>query len=877
MKKYTYDDLRDLFAEFFKNKSHYVMSSFPLVPKDDDSLLLVNAGMAPLKKFFTRAALPPSSRVTTCQKCIRTGDIDSVGKTARHCTFFEMFGNFSFGDYFKRDAIAYAWEFLTKVIGIPIDKLYVSVYEEDNEAFEIWEKEIGIGSNRIFRIGKEDNFWEIGVGPCGPCSEIFYSFVDEKIDSVEKFLELQDKGELFEIWNLVFTQFNKNEDGVYEALEYKNIDTGMGLERLAIITQGVSNVFETDLLKSIVDSVKNMASALCRDDQLDYSSKVIADHSRSITFLICDGVIPSNEGRGYVLRRLMRRSIRHAKLIGIDGKFLNDIVCRVIDKYKNSYLELIERKEYINNIVDVEEDNFSRTLNKGIDILLNNYVKELEDRNEFILSGSKAFKLYDTYGFPIELTEEILKEKNIKVDIDGFEFEMKNQQKMARDSRKTDNYLGNDLGVLNLTENYETEFVGYESLKTKSKIKDLIVDNNFSDSIKKDTKGFLISNETPFYPEMGGQIGDIGTIKSQNGVARVISTKKNMQGQIYHLVEVLDGIINKDDEIELIVNESRRRSICRNHTATHLLQSALRLVLGNHVKQSGSYLDDKKLRFDFTHFKALTSDEIQQVENIVNEYIYRQINVKTEIMDIRSAKEKGAISLFDEKYENEVRVLSVDDFSIELCGGTHVDNTGFIGGFVIISESSVSSGVRRIEATTGSNVFDIVKSNRNILNEISSEIKASSTNEIVNKVKNLVLDIKNKNSEILNLVSAISNEKLKDIDNIIENCKEKNGIKIVVNIFNDVDINRLRDTCANIRDKVECGVFMLASVINGRASVVCMASKKAIEFGIDCGKLLKETLKLADGSGGGRKDMAQGSTTNIEKLKNAFDQIYEII
>ena len=877
MKKYTYDDLRNVFIEFFKNKSHYVMSSFPLVPKDDDSLLLINAGMAPLKKFFTRTATPPSNRVTTCQKCIRTGDIDSVGKTARHCTFFEMFGNFSFGDYFKKDAIAYAWEFLTKVIEIPTDRLYISVYSEDDEAFDIWKKEIGIEENRIFKIGKEDNFWEIGVGPCGPCSEIFYSFVDEKIDSVGKFLELQDKGELFEIWNLVFTQFNKNEDGVYETLKYKNIDTGMGLERLAIVTQGVKNVFETDLLKCLVDKVKSMANLLCNEEQLDYSSKVIADHSRSITFLICDGVIPSNEGRGYVLRRLMRRSIRHAKLIGINEKFLNDMVSKVIDKYKNSYPELIERKEYISNIVDVEEDNFSKTLNNGMDILLNNYVKELENKNENILSGSKAFKLYDTYGFPIELTEEILKEKNITIDIDGFEAEMKIQQKKARDSRKIDNYLGNDLGVLNSTENYETEFVGYECLEIKSKIMDIIVDNSFSDEIVCKTKGFLIAKKTPFYPEMGGQIGDIGIIKSQNGTARVISTQKNMQGQIYHFVEVIDGTIHKNDEILLIVDETRRKSICRNHTATHLLQSALRSVLGNHVKQSGSYLDDKKLRFDFTHFKALTSDEIQKVEDIVNEHIYKQIDVKTEIMDIASAKEKGAISLFNEKYEDEVRVLSVDDFSIELCGGTHVTNTGFIGSFVITSESSVSSGVRRIEATTGSNVFNIVKSNRNILNQVSSEIKVSSVSEIVNKVKNLVLDIKNKNSEILNLVSVISNAKLKVIDHIIANCKEKNGIKVVVNIFNDVDVNRLRDACANIRDKVECGVFMLATVINGKASVVCMANKKAIELGIDCGKLLKETLNLAGGSGGGRKEMAQGYVTDVEKLKNAFNQVYEII
>lgn len=877
MKKYTYDELRSLFITFFENKSHYKMSSFPLVPKDDDSLLLINAGMAPLKKYFTRAAVPPSNRVTTYQKCIRTGDIDSVGKTARHCTFFEMLGNFSFGDYFKNDAISYAWEFLTKVIEIPENKLYISVYKEDDEAFNIWKDSIGIDENRIFRIGKEENFWEIGVGPCGPCSEIFYSFTDEKIDSLEKFLKLQDDGEVFEIWNLVFTQFNKNEDGVYESLENKNIDTGMGLERLAIVTQGVRNVFDTDIFKTLIKSIVSISHVNDKSDQLTYSSKVIADHSRSITFLVCDGVTPSNEGRGYVLRRLIRRSIRHGKLIGIEGKFLNDIVSKVIDEYKGAYPELVERKEYIRSIVDVEEDNFSKTLNKGMDILLNTYVKELNEKNENVLSGSKAFKLYDTYGFPIELTEEILKEKNISVDFEGFKLEMKNQQQKARDSRKTDNYLGNDLGVLNSTENYETVFLGYEKLNAKSKVMDLIFENDFRDELACGSRGFLLTSETPFYPEMGGQIGDTGTIKSQSGHGKVISTKKNMQGQIYHIVEVLEGSIKKSDEVELMVNDSRRRSICRNHTATHLLQSALKIVLGDHVKQSGSYLDEHKLRFDFTHFKALTTEEIEKVENIVNECIYKQINVKTEVMDIKSAQEKGATALFDEKYDDEVRVLSIDDFSMELCGGTHVSNTGFIGNFVILSESSVSSGVRRIEATTGSNVFDVIRADRNILNEISAQVKATSTNEMVNRVKNLVVDIKNKNSEILSLKSTIANAKLKVIDHVIKNAEEKNGIKIIVNVFDDVDINKLRDACTNVKDKIDCGIIMFASVINGKANVVCMANKKAVELGIDCGNIIRETLKLAGGSGGGRKDMAQGSATNVDKLREAFDKVYEII
>lgn len=876
MKKYTYDELRSLFIEFFQSKDHYKMSSFPLVPKDDDSLLLINAGMVPLKKYFTRSAVPPSNRVATCQKCIRTGDIDSVGRTARHCTFFEMLGNFSFGDYFKKDAISYAWEFLTKVIEIPTDRLYVSVYNEDDEAFNIWKDIVKIPEDRIFRIGKEENFWEIGVGPCGPCSEIFYSFTDEKINSINKFLELQDRGEIFEIWNLVFTQFNKDENGQYEPLENKNIDTGMGLERLAIVTQGVLQVFDTDIFKNLIKKISEVANFNGNSDESIYSFKVIADHARSITFLICDGVIPSNEGRGYVLRRLIRRSIRHAKLLNIEGKFLNNIVDVVIDEYKGAYNELIERKKYIHNIVSVEEDNFNKTLNKGMDIL-DYYIKELKENNKSVLSGSNAFKLYDTYGFPIELTEEILKEKGITVDNEEFKREMKAQQEKARSSRKVDNYLGNDLGILNSTNNYNTDFVGYEKYSTTSEIMDIILDNNFVEEVCEGNKAFLLVSETPFYPEMGGQIGDTGVVKSKSGSAKVLSTKKNVQGQIYHLIEVTQGCIKKSDSLELYIDEDRRRSICRNHTATHLLQSALREVLGDHIKQSGSYLDDKKLRFDFTHFKALTAKELENVEKIVNECIYRQITVNTEIMDIRSAQERGAIALFGEKYDDTVRVLSIDKFSMELCGGTHVLNTGFIGNFVILSESSVSSGVRRIEATTGSNVYDLIKGNRSLLNEISSYVKATSHNDVSNKVKNLINELRDKNSEISNLKSTIAESKLEVLDDVVKNAITKNGIKIVCNVFEDIDINKLRDVCSNVKDKLECGVVMFASILNNKANVVCMANKKAVDLGVDCGRIIKETLKFANGSGGGRRDMAQGSASDVGKINDAFEKVCEII
>ncbi len=848
------------------------MDSFPLVPKDDDSLLLINAGMAPLKKYFTRAAIPPSNRVTTCQKCIRTGDIDSVGKTARHCTFFEMLGNFSFGDYFKKDAISYAWEFLTKVIEIPEDRLYVSVFNEDNEAYDLWKERIS--EDRLFKIGKEENFWEIGVGPCGPCSEIFYAFTGEKVDSIEKFLELQEKGEIFEIWNLVFTQFNKNEDGTYESLEYKNIDTGMGLERLAIVTQNVRQVFDTDIFTSIIEGIKKISDKSY--EEFNYSYKVIADHARSITFLICDGVTPSNEGRGYVLRRLIRRSVRHGKLLNINEKFLNSIVDIVVNEYKSHYKELVERRSYIGNIISLEEDNFNRTLNKGIDIL-SSYIDDLNKNNEKVLSGSKTFKLYDTYGFPVELTEEILKEKGFTADIEGFKEEMKIQQEKARSSRKTDNYLGNDLGALNVTENYHTEFIGYYCSSVCCKARDIISENKFVESVSQGNRAFLLSETTPFYPEMGGQIGDTGTIKSKNGEAKVLGTKKNMQGQIYHIIEVTSGTISKNDDLHFSIDEDRRRSICRNHTATHLLQSALKKVLGDHVKQSGSYLDDKKLRFDFTHFKALTSEEMIEVEKIVNECIYKQINVNTEIMNIKDAQKKGATALFDEKYEDEVRVLSISDVSMELCGGTHVENTGFIGSFVISSESSVSSGVRRIEALTGSNVYESIKENRKLMGEVSSLVKANSSGEVLNRIKTLTQDIKNKYSEILSLKSKIADAKLKIVDNVIMNAPVKNGIRVVCNLVEDIDVNRLRNVCSDVRDKVDCGVVMFASLIDGKASVVCMANKKAVDLGVDCGKLIREVLKYANGSGGGRKDMAQGSATDLDKIQYAFEKLYEII
>ena len=677
MKYMGTNELREAYLKFFESKEHLRLESFPLVPKNDKSLLLINAGMAPLKPYFTGLQEPPRKRITTCQKCIRTGDIENVGKTSRHGTFFEMLGNFSFGDYFKEEIIPWAWEFITEVLQIPKDKLYVTIYLEDNEAFDIWCKKTDVDPNRIFRLGKDDNFWEIGVGPCGPCTEIHYDRGNGVITNVDDFVKASDEDRVVEFWNLVFTQFDKDEDGNYNKLSNPNIDTGMGLERIATIMQGVDNIFEIDTVRNILNKVSVLSKVKYgEDNNKDISLRIITDHVKSVTMLISDGVQPSNEGRGYVLRRLLRRAARHGRLLGIKGLFLTELVESVIENYGNAYPNLKENKEYIEKIVSLEEQRFNETIDSGM-IILNDYIEEMQASNEKVLKGEKAFKLYDTYGFPIELTEEILEEKGMKVDHDAFKAEMEEQRQRARNARGESSYMGSDESPINKIEaSVNTEFVGYTDISVNSNIVVLANDDSFVEELNKDEKGYVVTEKTPFYAEMGGQVGDKGTIKTKSGEAYVYDTKKNVGGKTIHYIKVIEGSIKLNEKAELSIDLVRRRNIEKNHTATHMLHEALKEIVGKHVNQAGSYVDNERLRFDFAHFKALSEEEINALEDLVNRKIMEVFNVGTDLMTLDEAKESGAMALFDDKYGDKVRVVSVGEFSKELCGGTHVNNSG---------------------------------------------------------------------------------------------------------------------------------------------------------------------------------------------------------
>ena len=752
MKEMGLNDIREAYISFFENKNHYRLPSFSLVPRNDKSLLLINAGMTPMKAYFTGLETPPSKRVTTCQKCIRTGDIENVGKTSRHGTFFEMLGNFSFGDYFKEEAIPWAWEFITKVLEIPKDKLYVTIYLDDDEAYNIWTTKTDVDPKRIFRLGKEENFWEHGSGPCGPSSEIHFDKGNNKIiTTAEEFMEASDNDTVVEFWNLVFTQFNREDDGTYTNLKNPNIDTGMGLERIATIMQGVDSIFEIDTLKNVLNEVcKKSSVAYGEDKNKDISLKIITDHIRSVTFMVSDGILPSNEGRGYVLRRLLRRAARHGKLLGIKGTFLSELCDVVIKNSKDAYNELIEKQQYIKKVIKLEEEKFAETIDSGMEIL-RSYIEELDKNNIKTLPGDKAFKLYDTFGFPLELTEEILEEKGISLDEENFKKEMEKQRNTARASRGESNYMGKDLSVIDeIPKEVCTEFLGYNNITLNSKVELIISNDQFVDSINKGEEGIIIVSNTPFYAEMGGQIGDTGIISNENFKCQVIDCKKNVSGKIMHFIRVLEGSLNKGDEVSLEVETERRNDICKNHTATHMLQVALKMVLGDHVHQAGSYVTEERLRFDFTHFTALTEEEIKEVENIVNKEVKKAIEVSTQVMDIEEAKKTGAMALFDDKYASEVRVVSIGDFSSELCGGTHLRNTGEIGMIKIISESGVASGIRRIEAITGNAVVRYLEEKENIIKEACKVLKCSEK-DLLNKINNEVLALKEKEKELQNI------------------------------------------------------------------------------------------------------------------------------
>ncbi len=874
MKNMKLNEIRKAYLDFFENKKHIKMDSFSLVPKNDNSLLLINAGMAPLKPYFTGLKTVPGNKVTTCQKCIRTGDIENVGKTSRHATFFEMLGNFSFGDYFKNEIILWAWEFVTEVMEIPKDKLYVTVYLDDQEAEEIWKQKTDVDANHIFRLGKEDNFWEHGVGPCGPCSEIHFYKGEGEIKTVEDFIDKSDKDLAVEFWNLVFTQYNRNEDGTYSDLENKNIDTGMGLERMATIMQGVDSIFEVDTFKSILDKVTELSKVEYKSDSAkDISLRIITDHSRSVTFMISDGILPSNEGRGYVLRRILRRAARHGRLLGIKNKFLGDIVDVVIENSKEAYPELEKNKDYIKKVIEIEETRFNETLDSGIDIL-KDFIDKAIEKGMNTLSGENVFKLYDTFGFPLELTEEIAQEYGMAIDIKAFNEEMEKQRNRARAAREDSTYMGTDINVIDkMPEDINTEFVGYDNLEIESQIKFIVSDNEAKGYIGKGSKGILVFSRTPFYPEMGGQIGDTGEISNNKFKCKVLNTKKNIAGKIIHFVEVVDGVAEVGANVILKVDSAKRSKIARNHSATHILHESLRTVLGSHVHQSGSFVDDERLRFDFTHFTALSDEEIDKIEDLVNVKIAEVMNIDTQVMSIEEAKNSDAISLFDEKYGNSVRVVSIGDFSKELCGGTHIDNSGKIGLFKIISEAGIASGIRRIEAYTWKNALVHVKDKESIIKKAALSLKTNDK-ELVSRINYLQDELKEKEKEISRLNNKLASSKEDEILNSVEEIK---GFKVARGSLNGVDGDTLRNLADKIKNKLNSGVVVLGSNYEGKAIFIAMASKDLVKQGVHCGKIVKEVAKIAGGGGGGRPDMAQAGGKNGNMVEEAINRIKNIM
>ena len=874
MKKIGTNDLREEFLKFFESKGHLKMQSFSLVPKNDNSLLLINAGMAPLKPYFTGLQEPPRRRVTTCQKCIRTGDIENVGKTSRHGTFFEMLGNFSFGDYFKEEVIPWAWEFITEVLKLPKDKLYVTIYEDDDEAFEIWSSKTDTDPARIFRLGKDDNFWEIGVGPCGPCSEIHYDRGEGTITTVEEFLEAADEDRVVEFWNLVFTQFDKDEDGNYNRLAHPNIDTGMGLERIATIMQGVDNIFEIDTVKNILAKVTAKANVeYGADKNSDTSLRIITDHVKGVTMLIADGVSPSNEGRGYVLRRLLRRAARHGRLLGIKELFLTEIVDEVIANYGGAYPELIEKQDYIKKMVSLEEERFNETIDSGINILAE-YIEELKKENKTVLDGKKAFKLYDTFGFPYELTEEICEEKGLTIDRETFEKEMEDQRTRARNARGESSYMGSEeLAINKLDASINTEFVGYTETECESKVLALATDADFKDSLNAGEEGYVITDKTPFYAEMGGQIGDTGVITKDGVVVKVYNTKKNVGGKTVQYVKVEEGTISTGDVVKLTVDKVRRNNICKNHTATHMLQEALKEVLGDHVNQAGSYVDAERLRFDFTHFQGLSIEEMEKVEKIVNEKIMEVYDVETKLMTLEEAKESGAMALFDDKYGERVRVVCVGEFSKELCGGTHVKNSGEIGLFKILTESGVAAGIRRIEAVTGFGAINYVEEKQKLLKDACHALKCSEK-DVLTRITTQNSELKEKEKEIAELKSKLTSGAEGDI---LNSAKKIDDITVISYALKDVDGNALRDLGDKIRNKIDTGVVVLLSENEGKVNLVAMATKDSVQKGIHCGKIIKEVAAIVGGGGGGRPDMAQAGGKNPEKINEAVESVFEII
>ena len=864
------NDLREKYLSFFESKGHLRLGSFPLVPKNDNSLLLINSGMAPMKKYFTGEVTPPSTRVTTCQKCIRTPDLERVGKTARHGTYFEMLGNFSFGDYFKKEAIPWAWEFLTVTLGIPEDKLWPSVYESDDEAYAIWRDVIGVPEAHIVRLGKEDNFWEHGTGPCGPCSEIYFDRGEKYGCGSPDCKPGCDCDRYMEIWNNVFSQFNNMGDGTYTELTHKNIDTGMGLERLACVMQGVDNMFEVDTIRNILDKVCKIAGKSYGNDQADdVSIRVITDHVRGATFMICDGVIPSNEGRGYVLRRLLRRAARHGRLLGIDRAFLNEVCDAVINENKGAYPELVEKRELIEKIIGVEEENFGKTIDKGLKML-----GDIISSGCTTVSGADAFRLYDTYGFPLDLTKDILEEKGISVDEEGFNELMKEQKQLARSSRKAADAESWKSDGNAFKELDKTEFSGYTADRCDSNITALTVNGERADSAGTGDKVSIVLDRTVFYAESGGQTGDSGTIRGEGFTVSVHDTVKTPSGVFVHSGEVTDGIVTVGASATAEIDVSRRNAIRRNHTAAHLLQAALRKVLGAHVEQAGQLVTENSVRFDFTHFSALTDRELAETEAWVNDAILAAIPVENTEMPIDEAKAMGAMALFGEKYGSTVRVVNVPDRSIELCGGTHVKVTSDMGLFKILSESSVAAGVRRIEAVTGTGVLKYIDGLKGELNETAAILKVNNPSEIAKRCETLLSELKESRRALESLNAKLAGSKLTEIMKTAEDIK---GVRVAVAVLEGVAPDELRKMSDTVKSSDPLAVVVLASVNGDKVTFCAACGAEAIAKGAHAGNIVRETAAVTGGKGGGKPDSAMAGGKDTAKVEDAVKAVPSIV
>ncbi len=871
MDKLGLNELRERYLKFFEGKGHLRLPSYSLVPQNDPSLLLINSGMAPLKAYFTGEQEPPRKRVTTCQKCIRTPDIENVGKTARHGTFFEMLGNFSFGDYFKEEAIPWAWEFVTEDLKMPLDKLWVTIYEDDDEAFEIWNKKVGIPAERIVRMGKKDNFWEHGTGPCGPCSEIYFDRGEENGCGEPDCKVGCECDRYVEFWNNVFTQFSKDEEGNYTRLANPNIDTGMGLERLACIMQGVDNLFEVDTVKNILNYICKVAGVeYKKSEKTDVSIRVITDHIRSTTMMVSDGVIPSNEGRGYVLRRLLRRAARHGKLLGIKKPFLYDVAMVVINESKEAYPELAEKAEYIQKIIRIEEEKFDKTVDQGL-VILNDYIAELKGKNETTLSGSMIFKLHSTYGFPFDLTREIAEENGLGMDEEGFKKEMDEEKERGRKNRAQAAW-GDSL-LAKLDKGLKTEFVGYGAFECDGNIAVIVKDDELVDNAQEGDEVTIILDRTPFYGESGGQVGDTGVIESKTGTVRVTDCKKTADGKFLHNGVVEKGLIEKNGAVHAKIDVERRIAIARNHTATHLLQKALRNVLGDHITQAGSLVEPDRLRFDFNHFSAISHDDLKRIENEVNQKILESIAVEVCEMPIDEARKMGATALFGEKYGDIVRLVKVGDYSLELCGGTHLGTTSQAGLIKILGESGVAAGVRRIEAMTGISAIEYLNDKEKMLNEVAAALK-SSPQDSIRKIDALTAEIKNAEKEIEKLRSKLVSG---SVDEVLSKTVEVKGIKVVTARFDQLDMEALRNTGDTLKNKLGSGVVVLATGYGDKVSFVVTATKDVLDKGIHSGNIIREVARVAGGGGGGRPDMAQAGGKDVSKIDEALKSAVSVI